>query len=335
MGNRSTTGRRTAPVLIAGALLLLVARDGLSRADAAPAQKFRFGTLPGTTEFILFVMERERFLQQEGVELEKVRVLNPAPLHTLLVERKVDVGYAGFSAMAVARAQGRDMVVIFGVNSPANVVVVPKASPVRTVADLRGKKIGLFGGPGAMTSAMLFVIGKRWHGIDLQKEAELVTAPGPALAGFLEKGQVDAALVGTTESITFPLTGKYRVLLDIGKEWEARKGRAPAKVTFGPNEAFAREHGEALRAFLRAYVRAVEHVRRNPAIWREYAGQIKVTSEEAIRAMQTRWSEAYLDRWDREQIEVQMDFLQAAVEVLGPRFLRAIPKGLVRTDFVP
>ena len=56
----------------------------------------------------------------------------------------------------------------------------------------------------------------------LRRDLELITAPGPALAGLLDRGDLAAALMGTTESLRFPLTGKYRVLMDLSAEWEKK-----------------------------------------------------------------------------------------------------------------
>jgi ABC-type nitrate/sulfonate/bicarbonate transport system substrate-binding protein len=178
-------------------------------------------------------------------------------------------------------------------------------------------------------------IAKKWHGLDLQRDLELITAPGPALIGLLDRGDLAAALMGTTESLMFPLTGKYRVLMDLSAEWEKRAGRAPAHVTIATNDDFAKAHPDILKRYLSAYLDAVKYVRSHPEIWQDYAKRIKLTEPGAAAALRDNMGPRIVDKWDKEQIKAQQDFLEAAREILGPKVLREIPKGLITDAYNP
>jgi ABC-type nitrate/sulfonate/bicarbonate transport system substrate-binding protein len=178
-------------------------------------------------------------------------------------------------------------------------------------------------------------IAKKWHGLDLQRDLELITAPGPALLGLLDRGDLAAALVGTTESLMLPLTGKYRVLMDLSSEWEKRAGRAPAHVTIATNEDFAKAHPDILKRYLAAYLDAVKYVRSHPAIWQDYAKRIKLTESGAAEALRDNMGPRIIDKWDKEQIKAELDFLEAAREILGPKVLKEIPKGLFTDAYNP
>src|SRR5438093_4993538 len=161
-------------------LLILTLLLAACSNDARPkdgGRSFRLGLIPGAQEFVDFVMERHGILDQFGLKAEKV-----------LAERKVDIGFGGFTTMATARTEGKDIIVIYGVFSPVNMVFVPKDSSIRSLTDLKGKKLGVFGGPGSTTFAFLAVLARNWYGIDLFHDSELVTAPGPALIELLGKG---------------------------------------------------------------------------------------------------------------------------------------------------
>ncbi len=307
-----------------------------SSADAAEAKKLRLGILTsGSQDLIHNVMERQKFLDKYNVPYERMKFLNPAPLHLFLAEKKVDIGFGGVTAMARARAEGKDMVIFYGVFAPVNAVLVKKDSPIHSFAALKGKRVGNFGGPGSATTSMLMAIARKWHGIDLLRETELITAPGPALAGLLERDQLAAALVGNQESVTLPLTGKYRVLLDMSGEWEKRAGRAPATVTLTTNEEFARANPDLLRRYLMAYVDAVRYIRAHSEVWKSYGETIGVTGKEEVAALQKTWGPRILEKWDRNQIEVQRDFLEAVKEILGPKVLKAVPEGLMTDAYNP
>src|SRR5512135_1371642 len=146
-------------IMIALSFVLALA----SSAVAAETRKVRLGILTsGSQDFIHSVMEQQKFLQKYNIPYERMKVLNPAPLHLFLAEKKVDIGYGGVTAVARARAEGKDLIIIHGVVAPVNVVIVKKDSPIQSFAALKGKRIGNFGGPGAATTGMLMAIAKKW-----------------------------------------------------------------------------------------------------------------------------------------------------------------------------
>src|SRR3989338_8958085 len=299
-----------------------------SPAVGAETKKVRLGILTsGSQDLIHNVMERQKLLDKYNVTYERIKVLNPAPFHLFLAEKRVDVGYGGGTARARARGGGKDMVIFYGVFAPVNAVLVRTESPIQSFTALKGKRVGNFGGPGSATTSMLMAISKKWYGIDLLRETELITAPGPALAGLLEKDQLAAALVGNQESVTLPLTGKYRVLLDLSGEWEKRAGRAPATVTVTTNEEFARANTDLVRRYLAAYEEAVRYIRSHGDVWERYAATIGLSSREGAE-LQKAWGPRMLEKWDRQQIEVQADFLEITRQILGPKVLKTVPKGL-------
>jgi ABC-type nitrate/sulfonate/bicarbonate transport system substrate-binding protein len=325
-------------LVLKGALLLSVfwTLAWSSPAAGAEAKKVTLGILStGSQDFVHNVMEQQRLLQKHNLPYERVASLNPPALHLMIAEKKVDIGYGGLTAMARARAEGRGTLVIFGIFSPVNVVLVPKDSPIKSVAELKGKRVGNFGGPGSATTSIFMAIAKRWHGLDLQRETEMITAPGPALIGLMDRGDLAAALVGTTESLKFPLTGKYRVILDLSEEWEKRAGRAPAHVTIATNEEFAKAHPDILKRYLTAYLDAVKYIRSHSEVWENYAKQIKLTELGAAAALRDNMGPRIMDKWDKDQIRVQQDFLEVAREILGPKVLKEIPEGLMTDAYNP
>lgn len=304
-------------------------------ARGAEPRKLRLGIFTsGLQDLIHNIMEQQKFLIKYNVPYETTQVLNPAPLHLFLVEKKIDVGYAGVTVIARARAEGKNMIIVHGVLVPVAVMLVKKDSPIQSFAALRGKRIGYFGGPGAATTGMVMAIARKWYGMDLQREAELITAPGPALAGLLEKDQLAAALVGAKESVALPLTGKYRVILNLGEEWEKRAGRAPATVTIATNEEFAKAYPDLLRRYLAAYVDAVRYIRTHREVWEHYGASINLPAKEAGE-LQRSWGPRILDKWDRQQIEVQADFLELTRQILGPKVLKSVPEGLMTDAYNP
>lgn len=304
-------------------------------ATAQATRKIKMAIAPGAQEFIVSIMQRERLFQKYNLEPQIQKLLSPRAIHSLIAEGRADLAFGGFSSMAVARSHGRPVLVFSAIFSPTNFVLVPKDSPVKGLADLKGKRLGLFGGPGATTSAILFIIAKRWHGIDLPREAQVVTASSQTLVGLLDKKDVDAALFGTTESLKLALTGNSRSILNLSEEWERWTGRAPAHIAMTTTEPFAKAHPEVLRDFLRAYREAVRYIRSHPEVWEEHGRQIGITTKEGIAFVRERMEPRIVDAWDQKQIEVQTHWLEAMIETLGDTFLKAIPPGLMTDAYNP
>ena len=245
------------------------------------------GLIPGAQSFVDFVMQRQGILKQFGLQAEKLELLSPANLHLMVAERQVDIRFAGFTTMATARSEGKDLIVVHGVFSPVNMVFVAKDSPIRSLRDLKGKKLGVFGGPGSTTFVFLAVLAKKWNGIDLFRDVELVSAPATALIELLDRGEVDAALLGTTESIQMFAEHRFRVLLDLSDEYKRPQGgRAPAHVTVATNEQFAKAIPDIVRDYLKAYEATIAYIRDITEVWAEYVKTIEVTDPKEVATFQ-------------------------------------------------
>jgi NitT/TauT family transport system substrate-binding protein len=297
---------------------------------------FTLGLIPGAQAFIDFVMERQGFLDQFGLRADKLESLSPANLHLMIAEREVDIGFAGFTTMATARGQGKDVIVIDGVFSPVNMVFVNPDSDIQTLSDLRGRKLGIFGGPGSTTFTFLAVLAENWHDINLFDEVELVTAPGPALIELLGRGDVDAALLGTTESIQIYSEERYRVLVSLSDEYRERQGgRAPSHVTVATNEQFATDSPDIVRDYLAAYAMTLEYIDNNPQVWDEYGPTINMNTAEERTLLREMMGPNLMRNWDEAQVAVQNEYLELVHDIVGDSVLAEVPADLIRNDYRP
>jgi len=320
-------------MLLVGAALLGCSSAEPPAPDAPRA--FSLGYLTGAQDFIIFVMDSQGILERYRLAPKRVKFLNPPSVQLMIAETQVDIGFGGFTTMANARTQGKDVIIVRGIFSPVNAVFVPLDSPLRSVADLKGKKMGSFGGPGSTTLAFFGVIASKWYGLDIFRDVEQITAPGPALDNLLAKGEIDAALMGTMESIQFAAQKKYRVLADLSEEYQAKQGRAPAHVMVSTSEAFAREHPDIITDFLRAYEDALQFSRDNADVWGAYGKTIGMTSDAEIALLREKMSANLIEHWDAAQIATQEEYLRFVQSVLGERVFGAIPEDLMRDDFNP
>lgn len=324
--------------LVAVAMVLAGVAADVSASDPVLAQPktMRVGYQPGTQDLVMTYMLDQGFHKRYNLNLDVVTMLSPSALHTAIVEKQVDMGFGGFVTMAVARHQGRDIIVFGVLTGPSNVIVVRKDSPVQSVADLRGRRLGVFGGLNATTTQITLGVGRRVHGIDLRSEAELITAPNPALFGLLDRGDLDAALFGTTESIRALLDDRYRVISDISDDWASVFGRPPAHVTMATTESYAAGNEDALIAFMAAYRDTLEYIQNTPEVWEDYAARIELHDPRAPQLLQERVGSRFLSVLDEAQARAQIELLETLIEIIGPdELFPEVPDGLLRLDLQP
>jgi NitT/TauT family transport system substrate-binding protein len=297
----------------------------------------RVVVIPGAQDFVINVMQNQGFDRKYNLVLDIRRVLQPQFADQAVAERLVDIGFMGIVGAVKARAEGKGIVIFHALTGPSNLVLAPQTSPVRTLADLRGKKVGTFSGPGSATYAMLIAVGRHVHGIDLEKEAQLISAPNPALKGLMDRGELAAALFGTVDSVKVFLEGRYRIVSDLAEDFQKRFGRVAAHVVMATRDEYARQHPEVVRAFVAAYGDTLSYVDQQRRVWVEYARALEFPSPEAAAVLlRQRMGSRFIRRWDEEQRRVQEQFIRILIEVLGPeRFVRDIPSGLMRLDLQP
>ena len=161
-----------------------------ARAEAVP-KEIRIGTQKGG--FFPAVRQRhtvEDVFKPLGIEIKWVDFQFGPPLLEAINVGSVDFGYVGDSPPIFAQAAGARIRYVAAVKSDGNTqaIIVPQDSPIRTLADLRGKRIAFGRGSSAhnLLVAALEKAGIAWSDI-----TPIALAPADATAAFI-KGSVDA-----------------------------------------------------------------------------------------------------------------------------------------------
>jgi 1,4-dihydroxy-6-naphthoate synthase len=163
------------------------------------------------------------------------------------------------------------------------VVVVPEASPLRSVSELTGRRVAV---PGLRTSAALALA------LELPRH-EAVPMDFKAVGEAARRGEVDAALVIHEGQLTAATEG-YRILADLGKSW---KDRTALPLPLGLN-AIRRQLPEPVRVRVaRAWAESIawglDH--------REQALDYALSFARGLdRAQADRFVGMYVNAWTRE-----------------------------------
>lgn len=190
---------------------------------------------------------------------------------------------------ARVKADGRDLVYL-PFSSSEGAVMVPRASSIRTLADLVGKRLGVAGGALDKSWLMLKAFAQEKAGLDLQTAASPVFAAPPLLAAELEQGNLDAALLYWTFAARLEAKG-FRRLIGVD---DLVKGfglpREPSLIGYVFDGGFARANPGAVSAFAAAS-RATKAAlgdadpARSAAAWAAARPQMQAADDETFTAL--------------------------------------------------
>jgi len=245
-------GRRLLARLIVPAIAVAIA------ASAASAEQLAIGNYGSSANGMPFgVALYKGFFKEEGIDVTGLIVSQGGGTSVRNAMSGVAYGEANPGAIAVAIQQGADLKIISdNVLTIAEFAwLVKKDSPIKTIADLKGKKIG-YTNPRS-TSQALDILMLAKAGLK-PEDAELVKVGGfGPMIPALELGQIDAAPV--TEPLWSLNKDKFRVLIT------GAEALPPLDNVVGVATGEAiKTRGDFIRAVIRARRKAVKFMIEHP-----------------------------------------------------------------------
>jgi NitT/TauT family transport system substrate-binding protein len=225
--------------------------------------------------------------------------------------------YAGMDAI-LKMNQGMDLVIIGGGLTVFQNVFVLRNSPIRKVADLRGKRYGIFStGAGAFKAMRAAIIDG--YDLDIVKDTQIVQVAAPALFKLAGQGKVDAMQNVSSFAIkALSEPDKFRVLFSANDYWKKKTGypvvwSAPIvawRSWVEENPDRAKRMAAAMEESFR-WLRKPENF--DTAV-KKYGTLAGVTTKSAADTYKTLLGEkrAFLAHWDRKTAEAQWKFLDMA-----------------------
>jgi sulfonate transport system substrate-binding protein len=169
---------------------------GLSPAIAKVPEKIVIGQLPFNTEVTIYAEAIGQF-KEEGLAVEYLKAIAGPAVVQALAAGAIPAGDIGVAPALIAAARKLPLVApaLGGIGTPThpfNRIMTLEDSPIRSVADLKGKKIAL-NQRGTMEDLVLPAL-KMSHGIG-PEDLEIVLIPAPNQPQALSQRLVDAIFV--------------------------------------------------------------------------------------------------------------------------------------------
>jgi sulfonate transport system substrate-binding protein len=181
---------------IALTLLLLVGFG----TDASAQKTLRVGAASNMGGLIVFVAQDKGFFNKHGLDA-KVEIRNTGPeLTKSLNAGEIDFAPAAFTNLPSALERGLDLRGVVGyignayssTTSDRSLGIVARSeSGIKTIADLKGKKVGVAFGTSGDTYFQAALMAAKMTPADLER----VNLPPPNLVSALDTGSVDAVVI--------------------------------------------------------------------------------------------------------------------------------------------
>src|SRR6476619_3483285 len=146
----------------------------------------------GTFAWELAVIRAHGLDKQADLAIEVTELASPEASKIALRAGNADMMVSDWLWVSRERELGAKLV-FYPYSSALGAVMVQASSPIKSLADLKGRKLAIAGGP-IDKSWLLLQAAARQDGIDLKSEAAVVYGAPPLLAAKTLDGEMDATL---------------------------------------------------------------------------------------------------------------------------------------------
>ncbi len=224
------------------------------RAAAAPAGTLRVATLKfGSLSWLLETIAAEKLAEKAGVKLELVEVATNQAGPVALLADEADVIVSDWTWAMRQRSLGQ-MLKFRPYSSSLGALLVAKDGPIKTLADLQGKRLGVAGSAIDKSWILLRAYSRKMLGRDVADFATPVFGAAPLIAEELKNGRIDACLNFWTFAARLEGAG-FKPLIAVDDMF-AKLGIEPAPPLVG--FIWREETGARKTAELKAFFQAVD-----------------------------------------------------------------------------
>ena len=328
------------PALAGWALAVVAVAVFVSSAGTAQAEPLGDGgkvrllyNEAGTNSFIPFTIRKFGLDKKHGFELVPVPTTTTAAGITAMKAGAGDVHTYGWNDIARMNNSGIPVVGVAPfLRWGADFILVSKDSPIKTIGDLKGKKVGTSARTALNWVAMMALGDKKYQ--LTEKDMTIHEGAPPLLRALLEQGSLDATHMFNSVTPSMIVSGKSRVLAKVSDLVSGFGMPDTPFLLYAFDTKYVAAKPQNVKAFVAAYQDAVQILRNNDEVWIERGRQLQFP-DEASAMFRT---EARTDIWLKFEPDTQARIRKvfeaylplAGAEVLGTATL---PDNFMTTAF--
>lgn len=278
-------------------ILLLIGFSLFSNiALGAETTSIRLGVLAsGSLAWELAAMANEDLLKDSGVKLETVVLANQQAGKVALQSGNVDMIISDWIWVSASRAQGNDFT-FYPYSASAGGLMVPADSDIKTLADLKDKKLGIAGGELDKNWALLKALAQKQQ-LNLNTSLEKVYGAPPLLNQQLSSGRIDALLTYWHFAARLEAQG-YRQLLS-GEDIIRELGISETVPSLGYvfKRSWADQHKAAVQEFLKTAQAAKNKLCDSDQAWNKIANLTQTEDPNAQKQIRSHYCQGRVIHW--------------------------------------
>jgi NitT/TauT family transport system substrate-binding protein len=243
----------------------------------------------GTFSWELAVIRAHGLDRQANLSIEVSELASPEAGKIALRSGTADIIVSDWLWVSRERSLGAKLA-FYPYSSALGAVMVPASSPIRTLADIKGRKLAVAGGP-IDKSWLLLQAQAKQDGLDLKSDATIVYGAPPLLAAKMRDGEMDATInfwnfCAALEAKGFRrLVGIEDILPKLGA-----KGRI-AMVGYVFDDDWSNAHRDLLARFIAMTRAAKEILSTSDAEWETIAPLTGAADAATLHAYRDRYRE--------------------------------------------
>jgi NitT/TauT family transport system substrate-binding protein len=278
----------------------------------------------GTFAWELAVIRAHSLDKQANLAVQVVELASPEAGKIALRAGNADIIVSDWLWVSRERTLGARLT-FYPYSSALGAIMVPAASQIRTLADLKGRKLAVAGGP-IDKSWLLLQAWLKQDGIDLKSDATIAYGAPPLLTAKTLSGEMDATLnywnfCAVLEAKGFRrLAGMEDLLSKLGA-----KGRT-AMIGYVFDEAWANANQDKVARFIAMTRMAKEILSTSDAEWEKIAPLTGAADAATLRTYRDRYREGIPRRPIADEEADARILYRVLADIGGREFVGAAPE---------
>ncbi len=268
------------------------------KAFAQPKKILTAGAVQfGTVHWLFDAIADKKLDASEGFTLSQRILASNSAADIALLGQEADIAVTDWFWVMRQRSLGGEYL-FMPYSSALGSVIVPEASPIKSLPDLVGKEIGIAGGPIDKSWILLRAYGIKQGTGDLAATAKPVFGAPPLLNEQAASGRIGALLNFWPFAVRLEAKGWRRLIAvsEIIRSFGIA-GDLPL-VGFVFAEKLAKDEPGLMQGFARAFLEAQRILRDSDEEWERIRPLMKASSDEEFRLLRGRYREGVLRSWN-------------------------------------
>ncbi|HEV2088065.1 MAG TPA: NrtA/SsuA/CpmA family ABC transporter substrate-binding protein [Cryptosporangiaceae bacterium] len=232
----------------------------------------------------------DRFLPT-NVKMEIVPFANSTEIKNAVVSGDLAFGVTGITAALQGASKNEPVVAVAAAADGGSAIVAGKDTGIRTVADLKGKKIGYVP---ASAQDILLRLTLKDAGLDPAKDVQLINVQFADMAPALARGDIDAF----SGAETGPSEALVRGAVLVKKPYDTKMGKI--NIVLATSRSLIEKDPDLVQAMVAVHAKATDYMKANVDAWSQKVvdryGYSEKSLERAVTNIDLRWQmdDAYL-----------------------------------------